>query len=981
MAVLADQEAGWDELRRCIDLLLCAPQASGAHCANIYTERAVRFLATFSAVRQAGREVEGDTLVEDVLSYLLSLAQAADKGVRQRVCQVLAAALAQQAELSPEVAEELEAALLARLRDKVPAVRAEAAKALSVFADPGMGGDFADCAVCEGLLALLQAEKNKDVRKAVLAALPVARGSVPLAEFVERTRDISDEVRRMVFLVARDKLPLAALAKEQAVVLVRRGLADRTPAVAKAASSLLAAWFAALKADVALEPSATRERGRMRDGMCEGGDAAMLPADVEEEGGVPAGPSPPRAPAPDLVAPELEPLLVLLGALGPEQHEAEAEAALRALIASGALDPRELAHAGGPQGGLRRGLDAALLGPAEALLWRVLAEWLQARRGIIGVLFPEAGAARGRAAAAASGAAAAVEAADAGDALAALEALLPESVEGLMGLVRAHAASPGSCFAARQLLALAGTCADLADASGRRAASELLQVLLGFGLSAAPEGRAWAHAVLALARQVHTRRADMVGALADALACCLPQDGSAAAGSEELWQHRLGLAAMLLEQLPPPRARQAQSMVGTLPGDIANLHTTLLAPALEHHSAAVRAGAVRCIGLACLLGEPGARHQTLAVPAARHTRARWLAECGLPALRTGLLLDGNPEVSAAAVAALCDLALLWGPRALDQLSAHPLEPSAASAAGHDAAADPDGAAAAAAAAALPATAAPALAAAALPAARRALAAAPKPARSAAPRLLRYVLQLLQEGGPPQGTAAGESDPAGPTPEGLDPGPCEALAEAALAEALACPPGPAARPYAAALVQLAAGLPLVGRGCQGKVKRLRELAARAAAKLGSGPAGREAAALAARLQALDATPAQGLDADALAALVAAVEAHAAQGVLPFGDAGAAEPGTASRRGGAASRAARQECDTSASSNEDESESEEEVAGSSASEAAPPARATPPLRSSRQRTGARGAVAASAQKTRAARPVRGSRAAGAENVPST
>ena len=45
--------------------------------------------------------------------------------------------LAQQAELSPDVAEELEAALLARLRDKLPAVRAEAAKALSMFADPG----------------------------------------------------------------------------------------------------------------------------------------------------------------------------------------------------------------------------------------------------------------------------------------------------------------------------------------------------------------------------------------------------------------------------------------------------------------------------------------------------------------------------------------------------------------------------------------------------------------------------------------------------------------------------------------------------------------------------------------------------------------------------------------------------------------------------------------------------------------------------
>lgn len=43
---------------------------------NVYTERAVRFLAAFTAVRQAGREAEGDLFVEDLLLYLLSLAQA-----------------------------------------------------------------------------------------------------------------------------------------------------------------------------------------------------------------------------------------------------------------------------------------------------------------------------------------------------------------------------------------------------------------------------------------------------------------------------------------------------------------------------------------------------------------------------------------------------------------------------------------------------------------------------------------------------------------------------------------------------------------------------------------------------------------------------------------------------------------------------------------------------------------------------------------
>ena len=63
-------------------------------------------------------------------------------------------------------------------------------------------------------------------------------------------------------------------------------------------------------------------------------------------------------------------------------------------------------------------------------------------------------------------------------------------------------------------------------------------------------------------------------------------------------------------------------------------------------------------------------------------------------------------------------------------------------------------------------------------------------------------------------------------------------------------------------------------------------------------------------------------------------------------------------------------------QDETESGEE----DAEEAAPPARATPPLRNSRQRAGTSAKAAASAQKA-TARAVRGGRATGAENVAPT
>ena len=151
-------------------------------------------------------------------------------------------------------------------------------------------------------------------------------------------------------------------------MLVRRGLADRTPAVAKAAGALLAAWFTALKAERA-SPQASS--GAAADAAAPPADPAEGTDDLRQHGA-------PGAPAPDQEPDRgagLAPVLALLDALGAEAPEAEA--ALGALIAGGALDTRALAAAGGPREGLRRAPDAPLLGAAEALLWRVLAEWLQ----------------------------------------------------------------------------------------------------------------------------------------------------------------------------------------------------------------------------------------------------------------------------------------------------------------------------------------------------------------------------------------------------------------------------------------------------------------------------------------------------------------------------------------------------------------------------------------------------------------------------
>jgi condensin complex subunit 3 len=84
-------------------------------------------------------EMEGDDFCEAFLGFLLNLAAAKDKAVRFRVCQIVAGvlnALAVDAEISDELYERMEDVMLERLRDKMPLVRAQAARRVLSHAGP-----------------------------------------------------------------------------------------------------------------------------------------------------------------------------------------------------------------------------------------------------------------------------------------------------------------------------------------------------------------------------------------------------------------------------------------------------------------------------------------------------------------------------------------------------------------------------------------------------------------------------------------------------------------------------------------------------------------------------------------------------------------------------------------------------------------------------------------------------------------------------
>ena len=99
----------------------------------------MRFVASFLAGRDPNREAECDAFAEKLLRLLTNLVTARDKSVRIRCCQlvqVLFNGLTAD-ELDEELLDSMEQTMMLRLEDKVPAVRAQAVKALPRLCNPG----------------------------------------------------------------------------------------------------------------------------------------------------------------------------------------------------------------------------------------------------------------------------------------------------------------------------------------------------------------------------------------------------------------------------------------------------------------------------------------------------------------------------------------------------------------------------------------------------------------------------------------------------------------------------------------------------------------------------------------------------------------------------------------------------------------------------------------------------------------------------
>eukprot|EP00951_Prasinocladus_malaysianus_P045395 scaffold603667_cov52-Prasinocladus_malaysianus.AAC.1 len=139
---------------------------------DIAADRVVRFLIIFATQQPPGRQEECTALVEGIMTFLLGLVNALDKTIRFRVCQLLAGIfndLPADAEVSGELADNLQEAMLERMKDKMPQIRAQAVRALCRLADPGdvrvtsnhSDNSFAGDPVTDAYLHTLATDKNK----------------------------------------------------------------------------------------------------------------------------------------------------------------------------------------------------------------------------------------------------------------------------------------------------------------------------------------------------------------------------------------------------------------------------------------------------------------------------------------------------------------------------------------------------------------------------------------------------------------------------------------------------------------------------------------------------------------------------------------------------------------------------------------------------------------------------------------------------
>ena len=190
---------------------------------------------------QTSPETPTSRLTSSIVALMVPILAAKDKMVRFRATQILAHIVNTLESIDDELYHTIRGGLLKRIRDKESSVRVQAVLGLARLAgndeDEDGNGDDNSTALLEKLIEIMQNDTSADVRKNLLANLPLAPVTLPY--LLERARDLDAPTRRTLFSRILPTLgDFRHLSLSMREKLLRWGLRDRDESVRKATGKL-----------------------------------------------------------------------------------------------------------------------------------------------------------------------------------------------------------------------------------------------------------------------------------------------------------------------------------------------------------------------------------------------------------------------------------------------------------------------------------------------------------------------------------------------------------------------------------------------------------------------------------------------------------------------------------------------------------------------------------------------------------------------
>jgi condensin complex subunit 3 len=220
-------------------------------------DRVLRFLDTFLAhaaekdneiiaaatqgedEMQVSSETPTSRLTSSLVSLMVPVLSAKDKMIRFRATQIIAHIVNSLESIDDELYHTIRGGLLKRIRDKESSVRVQAVIGLARLAgnDEEDENDDNSTALLEKLIEIMQNDTSADVRKNLLASLPLAPVTLPY--LLERARDLDAPTRRTLYARLLPTLgDFRHLSLSMREKLLRWGLRDRDETVRKATGKL-----------------------------------------------------------------------------------------------------------------------------------------------------------------------------------------------------------------------------------------------------------------------------------------------------------------------------------------------------------------------------------------------------------------------------------------------------------------------------------------------------------------------------------------------------------------------------------------------------------------------------------------------------------------------------------------------------------------------------------------------------------------------